>query len=126
MYSGVSLWSTVFGGVFLGKQNTKKGKMLHLVPFLTVILVQAYSRLAAVLSLLHLSAAAVSALEQLADIVRKQGGRDAFKTAARLDEARRDVRRKPPVHHYRLLGLTQACSDAEVSFKPQNKVLRNT
>ncbi|KAL3152969.1 hypothetical protein ABBQ38_011999 [Trebouxia sp. C0009 RCD-2024] len=75
---------------------------------------KAYSRLAAVLSSLHLSAAAVSALEQVAEIVRKQGGRDAFKTAPRLDEARRDVRRKPPVHHYRLLGLTQACSDAEI------------
>ena len=80
------------------------------------MLVQAYSRLAAVLSSLHLSAAAVSALEQLTEMVRKQGGRDPFKTASRLDEARRDVRRKPPVHHYRLLGLTQACSDAEVSL----------
>ena len=79
-------------------------------------MLQAYSRLAAVLSSLHLSAAAVSALEQLTEIVRKQGGRDPFKTASRLDEARRDVRRKPPVHHYRLLGLTQACSDAEVSL----------
>lgn len=76
---------------------------------------QAYSRLAAVLTSLHLSSAAVSALEQLAEIVRKQGGRDPFKTASRLAEARADVRRKPPVHHYRLLGLTQACSDAEVS-----------
>lgn len=73
--------------------------------------------MAAVLSSLHLSGAAVTALEQLTDIVRKQGqsGRDPFKTATRLDEAKRDLRRKQAVHHYRLLGLTQACTDAEVS-----------
>lgn len=73
--------------------------------------------MAAVLSSLHLTAAAVTALEQLTEIVRKQGqvGRDPFKTASRLDEARRDLRRKQPVHQYRLLGLTQACTDAEVS-----------
>ena len=88
-----------------------------------ITLVQAYSRLAAVLTSLHLSSAAVSALEQLAEIVRKQGGLDPFKTASRLAEARVDVRRKPPAHHYRLLGLTQACSDAEVS---PAQVLRST
>ena len=66
------------------------------------------------LSSLHLSGAAVSALEQLAELVKKQGGRDPFKTAPRLDLARRDARRKQPVHHYRLLGLTQSCTDAEV------------
>ena len=73
--------------------------------------------MAAVLNSLHLTGAAVTALEQLTEIVRKQGqvGRDPFKTASRLDEARRDLRRKQPVHHYRLLGLTQACTDAEVS-----------
>lgn len=75
---------------------------------------QAYSRLAAVLSSLHLSGAAVSALEQLAELVKKQGLRDPFKTASRLDQARRDARRNQPVHHYRLLGLTQSCADAEV------------
>lgn len=69
------------------------------------------------LSSLHLSGAAVTALEQLTDIVRKQGqsGRDPFKTASRLEEAKRDLRHKQAVHHYRLLGLTQACTDAEVS-----------
>lgn len=85
--------------------------------------VQAYSRLAAVLSLLHLNGSAVTALEQLTEIVRKQGqgggGRDPFKTASRLDEARRGAGRKQPVHHYRLLGLTQACTDAEVRSQPQ-------
>ena len=80
-----------------------------------IVLMQAYSRLAAMLSSVHLSAAAVTALEQLAEIVRKQGGRDPFKTASRLDEAQRNVRRKQPVHHYRLLGLSQACTEAEVS-----------
>lgn len=82
---------------------------------------QAYSRLAAVLSSLHLSGPAVTALEQLTEIVRKQGqgGRDPFKTASRLDEAKRDAGRKQPVHHYRLLGLTQACTDAEVRSQPQ-------
>ncbi len=77
---------------------------------------QAYSRLAAVLGSLHLSSAVVTALEQLAELMKAQGARDPFKTASRLLQARADVRRKQPVHHYRLLGLQQTCVTDEVHF----------
>ncbi|DBA87393.1 TPA: hypothetical protein ACH3X1_004435 [Trebouxia sp. C0004] len=73
-----------------------------------------YSRLAAVLGSLHLSSGVVAALEQLAELMKSHGARDPFKTASRLSQARGDVRRKQPVHHYRLLGLSQTCSSEEV------------
>ncbi|KAL0022774.1 hypothetical protein WJX79_003861 [Trebouxia sp. C0005] len=73
-----------------------------------------YSRLAAVLGSLHLSSGVVAALEQLAELMKSHGARDPFKTASRLSQARGDVRRKQPVHHYRLLGLSQTCASEEV------------
>ena len=114
MFNHSHVISTVYTQIFVLTIITS---LLSCISYHIVLLVQAYSRLAAVLSSLHLTGAAVTALEQLTEIVRKQGqgGRDPFKTASRLDETRRDLRRKQPVHHYRLLGLTQACTDAEVS-----------
>ena len=76
--------------------------------------IQVYSRLAAVLGSLHLSSGVVAALEQLAELMKSHGARDPFKTASRLSQARGDVRRKQPVHHYRLLGLSQTCASEEV------------
>ncbi|KAL0051715.1 hypothetical protein WJX82_000922 [Trebouxia sp. C0006] len=73
-----------------------------------------YSRLAAVLGSLHLSSGVVAALEQLAELMKSHGARDPFKTASRLSQARGDVRRKQPVHHYRLFGLSQTCASEEV------------
>jgi len=46
--------------------------------------------------------------------MKSHGARDPFKTASRLSQARGDVRRKQPVHHYRLLGLSQTCASEEV------------
>ena len=86
----------------------------NLCPRFTLLHLQAYSRLAAVLGSLHLSSAVVTALEQLAELVKAQGARDPFRTAVRLSEARGEVRRKQPVHHYRLLGLQQTCLTEEV------------
>lgn len=61
-----------------------------------------------------MSSAVVVALEQLQDVCKTQKLPDTHKTAARLVEARRDVQRRQPVHHYRLLGLPQSCAVDEV------------
>ena len=79
-----------------------------------ICFLQAYSRLAAVLSSLHLSAAAVTALEQLTELSKSQGAGQHGHTASRLQQARSDVRRKQPVHQYLLLGVAQTCSTDEV------------
>lgn len=61
-----------------------------------------------------MSSAVVTALEQLEELCKAQKVPDSHKAGTRLLEARRDVQRKQPVHHYRLLGLPQSCAVDEV------------